>query len=56
VEIETAPSAVDEEVHGVADFAGALKGKVKEGVKKTVVDGVVNDRWIATIARKVTRK
>lgn len=56
VEIEKAPIAMDEEVHGVAEFAGALKGKVKEGVKKAVVDGVVNDRWIAKMVGKITRK
>lgn len=56
VEIEKAPSAMDEEIHGVVEFAGALKGKVKEGVKKAVVDGVVNDRWIAKMVGKVTRK
>ncbi|KAG0648881.1 hypothetical protein D0Z07_4633 [Hyphodiscus hymeniophilus] len=56
VEIEKAPSAMDEEVHGVAEFAGALKGRVKEGVKKAVVDGIVNDRWIAKMVGKLTTK
>jgi hypothetical protein len=56
VEIEKTPSAMDQEVKNVAEFAGALKGKVKEGVKKAVVDGVVNDRWIAKMVGKVTRK
>lgn len=56
VEIEKAPSAMDQEVSNVAEFAGALKGKVKEGVKKAVVDGVVNERWIAKMVGKVTRK
>jgi hypothetical protein len=56
VEIEKAPSAMDQEVKNVAEFAGALKGKVKEGVKKSVVDGVVNERWIAKMVGKVTSK
>ena len=56
VEIEKAPSSMDEDVHGVADFAGALRGKVKEGVKKAVVDGVVNDRWIAKMVGMITKK
>jgi hypothetical protein len=56
IEFERAPSAMDEEVRNVADFAGALKGRVKEGVKKAVVDGVVNDRWIAKMVGKITKK
>jgi hypothetical protein len=47
---------MDEDVHGVAEFAGALKGKVRDEVKKAVVDWVVNDRWIATLVGKVTGK
>ena len=56
VEIEKAPNAMDEEVHGIAEFAEALKGKVKEGTKKAVVDGIVNERWIAKMVGKITRK
>jgi len=29
---------------------------MKEGVKRAIVDGFVNDRWIAKMARKVTRR
>jgi hypothetical protein len=47
---------MDEEVHGIKEFSKALKGGLKEGVKKVVVDGVVNERWIAKVVGKVTRK
>jgi len=46
VEIEKAPSAMDEEVNGIKEFGRALRGGVREGVKKVVVDGVVNDRLV----------
>jgi hypothetical protein len=53
VEMEKADSVMDEEVHGLRDFGRALKGGLKEGVKKTVVDGVVNERWIAKVREKI---
>lgn len=56
VEMEKEPSIMDEEVHGIKEFSKALKGGLKEGVKKVVVDGVVNERWIAKMVGKVTRK
>ncbi|KUJ21648.1 uncharacterized protein LY89DRAFT_694187 [Mollisia scopiformis] len=43
VEMEKEPSVMDEEVHGIREFSRALKGGLKEGVKKVVVDGVVNE-------------
>lgn len=47
---------MDEEVHGLRDFTRSLRGGLKENVKKVVVDGIVNDRWIAKLVGKVTRK
>lgn len=49
VEMEEADSVMDEEVHGLVDFGKALRGGLMEGVKKVVVDGVVNERWIAKV-------
>ncbi|KAE8443159.1 hypothetical protein EG329_002328 [Mollisiaceae sp. DMI_Dod_QoI] len=56
VEMEKEPSVMDEEVHGIKEFSKALRGGLKEGVKRAVVDGVVNERWIAKMVGKVTRK
>jgi hypothetical protein len=56
VEMEKEPSAMDNEVSGLREFGHALKGGLKEGVKKAVVDGVVNERWIAKMVGKVTKK
>ncbi|KAH6680498.1 hypothetical protein B0J14DRAFT_266791 [Halenospora varia] len=56
VELEKQPSVMDEEVHGLKDFSRTLKGGMKDGFKKAVVDGVVNDRLIAKIVGKITKK
>jgi len=47
---------MDEEVHGIRDFAGAVRATMKDGLKRKVVDGVVNDRWIAKMVGKITKK
>ncbi|PBP23530.1 hypothetical protein BUE80_DR005493 [Diplocarpon rosae] len=56
VEMEKESSAMDEEVNGVREFGKALRGGFKEGVKKVVVDGVVNERWVAKMVGKITKK
>ena len=47
---------MDEEIAGIKEFGKALKGGLKEGVKRAVVDGVVNERWIAKMVGRITRK
>lgn len=56
VELEKAPNAMDGEINSVKDFTSALGKGMKDSMKKTVVDGIVNDRWIAKIVGKVTAK
>ena len=56
VEMEKQDDPMEEEVHGFKDFSKALNKSMKDGVKKAVVDGVVNDRWIAKMVGKVTKK
>lgn len=56
VEMEKESSVMDEEVAGIKEFGRALKGGLKEGVKRAVVDGVVNERWIAKMVGSVTKK
>lgn len=55
VEIEKQDSAMDQEVSSFKEFGQALKGGMKDGMKKVVVDGVVNARWIAKLVGKVTK-
>jgi len=56
VEIEKTPSAMDQEVSGIKQFGKAVGEGMREGFKRTVVDGVVNDRWVARLVGKVTKK
>ncbi|KAK0125673.1 hypothetical protein ONS95_000324 [Cadophora gregata] len=56
VEMEKESSVMNDEVAGIKDFGKALKGGLKEGMKRAVVDGVVNERWIAKMVGKITRK
>jgi hypothetical protein len=48
----------DEEDGGkkILGFGRRVKGGLKDGVKRTVVGGVVNDRWIARMVGKVTKR
>ncbi|KAI9052140.1 hypothetical protein LZ554_003502 [Drepanopeziza brunnea f. sp. 'monogermtubi'] len=56
VEMEKEPGAMDEEVKGIMEFGRALKGGMKEGVKRAVVDGVVNEKWVAKMVGKITKR
>ena len=40
----------------ILGFGRRVKGGLKDGVKRTVVGGVVNDRWIARMVGKVTKR
>lgn len=56
IEFESEPSPMENEVSGLRDFTKALNKTAKEGIKKAVVSGVVNDRWIAKLVGKITKK
>ncbi|KAL3419437.1 hypothetical protein PVAG01_09659 [Phlyctema vagabunda] len=56
VEMEKEPNAMDEEIHGLKDFSKAVNKSMKDGMKKAVVGGIVNDRWIAKMVGKITKK
>lgn len=56
VEMEKDPNALDEEVHKFTDFTKALHSSMKEGIKKATAATVVNDKWIAKMIGKITRK
>jgi hypothetical protein len=46
----------DEDVNKIVGFGRKVKGGLKDGAKRTVVGGVVNDRWIAKMVGKVTKR
>jgi hypothetical protein len=54
VEFEKEPGAM-EKVSGIKDLGHALSKGMKDSVKKTVVDGIISDRWIAKMVGKITR-
>ncbi|WWD21825.1 hypothetical protein CI109_106313 [Kwoniella shandongensis] len=56
VELEKEPGALDAKISGIKEFGHALSKGMKDSMKKTVVDGIVNDKWIAKMVGKVTRK
>ncbi|KFY45651.1 hypothetical protein V494_00849 [Pseudogymnoascus sp. VKM F-4513 (FW-928)] len=56
IEIESGPNAMETEVSGLRDFTKALNKTAKDGIKKAMVSGVVNDRWIARLVGKITKK
>ncbi|TGO51290.1 hypothetical protein BCON_0164g00030 [Botryotinia convoluta] len=59
VEVEKEKRWMDEEIHGFRDLVGVVKGGVKDahkGMKKTLASATVNDKWIAKMVGKVTKK
>lgn len=56
VEMEKEPNAMDREVTGLRDFGHSLSKGMKDGMKKAVVGGIVNDQWIAKMVSKVTKQ
>ncbi|TGO82024.1 hypothetical protein BPOR_0942g00020 [Botrytis porri] len=59
IEVEKEKRWMDEEIHGFRDLVGVVKGGVKDahkGMKKTLVSATVNDKWIAKMVGKVTKK
>lgn len=56
VEMEKEPNAMDDEVSGFKDFTKTLHRATKESMKKAVVGGIINDKWIAKMVGKITKK
>ncbi|WVF65286.1 hypothetical protein IAT40_000010 [Kwoniella sp. CBS 6097] len=55
VEMEKEPGAMEAKMSGIKEFGQALSKGMKDSMKKTVVDGIVNDKWIAKMVGKATR-
>ncbi|KAK4687559.1 hypothetical protein P7C73_g2569, partial [Tremellales sp. Uapishka_1] len=54
VELEKEPGVMEQKLSGIKEFSHALSKGVKDGMKKTVVDGIISDRWIAKMVGKIT--
>lgn len=46
----------EKETSGFRSFAASLNKSAQAGMKKAVVGGMVNDRWIAKMVGKITKK
>lgn len=55
VELEKNAGLSDEKMSGIKEFGHALSKGMKDGIKKTVVDGMISDKWIAKMVGKATR-
>lgn len=47
---------MDTEVHGFKEFSRVLGGNIKSGLKQAATNAAANDRWIAKLVGKVTKK
>lgn len=58
IEMEKEHGNLDKDVRGsgIKEFTKALKSEVKDGMRKVAVDAAANDRWIAKLVGKVTKK
>lgn len=46
----------DKERRSIKEVSAAFKSKLKGSMKRTLVDSVVNDRWVAKIVGRITKK
>lgn len=56
---EKEDGVLDDEVEKTSrfkDFTRNLKSDMKEGIRRVAIDAALNDRWIAKLVGKVTRK
>ena len=56
VELEREADVAEHEVSTFKDFAHQLNKGMKDGMKKVVAEGIVNDRWIAKMVGKITKQ
>ncbi|KAJ4421171.1 hypothetical protein N0V82_003936 [Gnomoniopsis sp. IMI 355080] len=47
---------VEKPITGFRERSAAFKSRVKESMKRTLVDSVVSDRWIAKMVGRITKK
>lgn len=46
----------EKEKRSLREISAAFKGRVKDSMKRTLVDNVVSDRWIAKMVGRITKK
>ncbi|KAH0342428.1 hypothetical protein KCU81_g5711, partial [Aureobasidium melanogenum] len=56
VEMDRVEKSLDKEIHGFREFTKAIKTDLNDKMKKVAMDAAANDRWIAKLVGKVTKK
>jgi hypothetical protein len=47
---------LDKEIHGFREFTKAVKTDLNDKMRRVAVDAAANDKWIAKLVGKVTKK
>ncbi|CCG82404.1 protein of unknown function [Taphrina deformans PYCC 5710] len=55
VEVAKEPGILDREIHNIKDLSQSINKGMKDGMKKVVVEGIMNDQWIAKMVGKITK-
>ena len=56
VEMEKEPESPEQDVKGLKDFTHSISQSMRDGMKKAAVSGMMNDRWIAKMVGRITKK
>lgn len=56
IEMDKTENALDKEVHGFREFTKAVRSDLNDKMRRVAVDAAANDKWIAKLVGKVTKK
>ncbi|KAG2166018.1 hypothetical protein VTO58DRAFT_108878 [Aureobasidium pullulans] len=56
VEMDRGEKSLDKEIHGFREFTKAVKTDLNDKMRRVAVDAAANDKWIAKLVGKVTKK
>ncbi|KAI4724267.1 hypothetical protein E4T49_07995 [Aureobasidium sp. EXF-10728] len=56
VEMDKVEKSLDKEIHGFREFTKAVKTDLNDKMRRVAVDAAANDKWIAKLVGKVTKK
>ncbi|KAI5240214.1 hypothetical protein E4T42_08444 [Aureobasidium subglaciale] len=56
VEMDKGEKSLDKEIHGFREFTKAVKTDLNDKMRRVAVDAAANDKWIAKLVGKVTKK
>ncbi|KAI4736854.1 hypothetical protein E4T50_12656 [Aureobasidium sp. EXF-12298] len=56
VEMDRVEKSLDKEIHGFREFTKAVRTDLNDKMRKVAMDAAANDKWIAKLVGKVTKK